>query len=119
MTSLSANWIFVTADSFAGSLQSPAQTPLVRGWVGCAERAQAKAAGSIAATSSTLFFGSSKRLPLVLSGSFQMSQARMRSSLAKRETTPVTYAFSLGSYEGSVSSTAPGLWTQPELWTPG
>ncbi len=90
MTSDSANWILVTALSFAGSVQFPAQTPLVRGWIGWAERAQAKALGRRAATSSALFLGSSNLLSLVLSGSFQMSQPRTRSSLAKALTTPWT-----------------------------
>lgn len=90
MMSDSASWILVMGLSLAGSDQLPAQTPEVSGWVGWTERAQAKALGRSAATSSRLLGGSPKRLSLVLSGSFQMSQARTRGSLPKAETTPLT-----------------------------
>jgi hypothetical protein len=43
---------------FSGLDQSPFQTALVRGCCGPASRAQAKAFGNSASTSSTLFFGS-------------------------------------------------------------
>src|SRR5436305_13888270 len=107
--------------SLSDADQLPSQTPLVSGWVGFAERAQAKTCGSKARTSSCLFVGSESEYggPLPLSGSFHRSHASTRGSFANPPTTPRTYASRRGYCVSSRSAFAPGLCTHPELWTPG
>src|SRR5580658_1972289 len=105
----------------SSELQSPCQTPLVSGCVGCVLRAHAKTCGTRPRTISFLLRGSplAYELSFPLSGSFHISHARMRESLANAPTTPTTYSLSLGYCDGSASTVAPGACTHPELCTPG